>query len=338
VGSWPPAMKHVREPCSSMGHTAWLLALAFSGANTPIQALRQTSHNSNGTVEHAVAGVVAGAHVPQAETRSATAAPTYLRRARANGAVDTAKANKTEPSPKHPAQGGSAVADNVINRTRAAGKAREVTPVDTGMKAGGATAPSHPALSVSPETGRTVAGAVSKASNIMSQQSGQEPANQQLPPAVATTQNRSAQTVLTNSGASNLTLSKLRQAAPSNASQPSDVLSHTAANHLAHAQANVSGNTQATAAMHAVTHGSGLNRSADQGECSMACFRCKMRATKSDDGTYCCWSYYQLGECRAATVTAPKPGSFICQGYDNVYQEGYNCITATGTCCIDGRY
>lgn len=170
--------------------------------------------------------------------------------------------------------------------------------------------------------------------------------NQKPRLAVATARNSSGQTLPTNIRTSNLTLSNARQAALENASKlgrPNLVPSNTSANHLVHTQASGSVNTPVTTAMHALTHDSGSNRSAGssqaaKGKCSMACYHCKQRAPRSGNGPYCCFSYWQLGECKSATVLAPKPGSFICQGYDNVYPEHHNGITAHGTCCIDGRY
>lgn len=334
---------------SSIGHTAWLLVLAFSVANTPVEALRRTLHNGSSTIEQTVASAAATSNLSQAAHNNATAATLALRSTRGNAGVNSTQENKTESSQKHLAPGNSTVAASVINRTSkvetAIGAARGRTPVKISIHA----QQNQSASSVTPQTNQTYAKVAAKnATDGMPQRGVRKPANQRSRIDVAPARNNSAQTLPTAGGTSNLTLDKARQAASLNASKlsrPSLAPHNTTANHPVHARASggiVS--APATAAAHALTRGSsGLNRSAGSSraasaECYTPCEVCKKRATQSGNGPYCCWSYMQLGDCRTATVSAPKHGSHICQGYDNIFSEHDNCVAASGTCCIDGRY
>lgn len=75
------------------------------------------------------------------------------------------------------------------------------------------------------------------------------------------------------------------------------------------------------------------NRTFVAKSCSSACIDCKLnpRATPASDAAlgqdhYCCYQYYQAGECEASAMLAPKPGSTPCGGE----QPNVNCL--------DGRY
>eukprot|EP00746_Dinoflagellata_sp_MGD_P161697 gnl/MRDRNA2_/MRDRNA2_88933_c0_seq1.p1 gnl/MRDRNA2_/MRDRNA2_88933_c0~~gnl/MRDRNA2_/MRDRNA2_88933_c0_seq1.p1 ORF type:complete len:188 (-),score=27.44 gnl/MRDRNA2_/MRDRNA2_88933_c0_seq1:220-783(-) len=75
------------------------------------------------------------------------------------------------------------------------------------------------------------------------------------------------------------------------------------------------------------------NRTFRAKSCSSACIDCKLnrRATSAADAAlgqphYCCYQYYQAGDCEASAMLAPKPGSTPCGG------ESPNVN------CLDGRY